>query len=455
MHIKFLSHGTGDPKRAADYLTGPLDHNRVRRAVVRVLRGDPQMVARLAGSLEIVQRYTSGVISWHLEDEPTDEEIDALLVDFERVAFAGLQPHQYIWSAILHVDHDGSRHVHVYSARVELTTGKSFNMAPPGWARSFDPLRDMWNHERGWARPDDPTRARLVQPGPMALASRSAAQRAQIELDQLVAQGMDAAELREALDIEPDSKRLLADWLVRRVHAGLINSRQDLVAALGEVGDVNRVSEDFISVRLSPGTRPLRLRGELFAATFDAAAVRRALTTMPVQAPPGNGRADPNPDAAAAARIDYEKAIGRRTVYNQMRYPVHAPAAKETAEAVRASEGVAAVEEHQAVRELMQAIKARPEPQAAGSRTRIEEECHDRAGDDAAAAVRKIVERVRTAARLASAAVERVRAAALAAVKAGRGLVVASYAVDRARRRLVQATERRTMTLLTDVKRAP
>jgi hypothetical protein len=413
------------------------------------------MVARLAGSLKTVQRYTSGVISWHLEDEPTDGEIDALLVDFERVAFAGLQPHQYSWSAILHGDHDGIRHVHVYSARVELTTGKSFNMAPPGWAKSFDPLRDMWNHERGWARPDDPTRARLVQPGPMALASRSAAQRAQIKLDQLVEQGIDAAELREALDIEPDSKRLLTEWLLRRVHAGLINSREDLVAALGEVGDVNRVSEGYISIRLSPGAKPLRLRGELFATSFDADAVRQALATMPVQAAPGNGRAEPNPAAAAAARTDFAKAIGRRTVYNQMRYPVHAPAAKETAEAVRASEGVAAVEEHQAVRELMQSIKARPEPQAAGSRTRIEEECHDRAGDDAAAAVRKIVERVRTAARLASAAVERVRAAALAAVKAGRGLVVASYAVDRARRRLVQATERRTMSLLTDVKRAP
>lgn len=455
MHIKFLSHGTGDPKKAADYLTGPLDHNGVKRAVVRVLRGDPQMVARLAGSLETVQRYTSGVISWHLEDEPTDGEIHAMLVDFERLAFAGLQPHQYIWSAILHVDHDGSRHVHVYSARVELTTGKSFNMAPPGWAKSFDPMRDMWNHERGWARPDDPTRARLVQPGPMALASRSAAQRAQIALDQLVAQGMDAADLREALDIEPDSRRLLTDWLVRRVHARLINSRQDLVAALGEVGDVNRVSEDFISVRLSPGTKPLRLRGELFAATFDAAAVRQALTTMPVQAAPGNGRADPNPAAAAAARIDYEKAIGRRTAYNRTRYSAPAPTANETADAVLALKGVAAAEEQQQVRDVVHPIKARMEPGVPGSKTRTQRETHDRARDDAAEAVRKLVDRVRAAARLASAAVERVRAAALAAVKAGRGLVFASDAVDHAGRRLVQATERRTMSHLTDVKRAP
>lgn len=454
MHIKFLPHGTGDPKKAADYLTGPLDHNGVGRAVVRVLRGDPQMVARLAGSLKTVQRYTSGVISWHLEDEPTDGEIDALLVDFERVAFAGLQPHQYSWSAILHGDHDGTRHVHIYSARVELTTGKSFNMAPPGWARSFDPLRDMWNHELGWARPDDPKRARLVQPGPMALASRSTAQRAQIEIDHLVEQGMDAAELREVMDIEPDSKKLLADWLLRRVHAGLINNREELLAALGEVGDVNRVSEGYISIRLSPGAKPLRLRGVLFAATFDADAVRRALATMPVQAAPGNGRAEPNPAAAATARADFAKAIKRRAIYNRTRYSAPAPTAKETADAVRPSEGVAAAEQQQ-VRDVVQSIKTRMEPDAPGSKTRTQGEIHDRTGNDAADAVRKIVERVRTAARLASAAAERVRAAALAAVKAGRRLVAASYAVDRARRRLVQATERRTVSVITDAKPAP
>lgn len=455
MHIKFLAHGTGDPKRAADYLIGPLDHHGVQRTVVRVLRGDPQMVGRLAGSLASVHRYTSGVISWHVEDEPTDEEIDALLVDFERLAFAGLQPVQYSWSAVLHEDRDGSRHVHIFAARVELTTGKSFNMAPPGWQKSFDPLRDTWNHARGWARPDDPLRARLVQPGSMALASRSAARRAQVKLEELVKQGMDAAELREALDVEPDAKTLLTDWLVRRVHAGLINSRENLVAALGEMGEVNRVSEDYISVRLSLGAKPLRLRGELFAASFNADAVRRALTTASVPAAPGRGRTLPNPAAAAAARTSYTNAIERRAVYNKSRYAVPASTEKETGDAIRALGGVAAAQEQQRVRELSQSIRAHPEPQAPGSNTHTAKEPHDRTGDDAADAVRKIIERVRTAAGVASAAVERVRAAALAAIRAGRGLVFASYAVDRARQRLVQATERRTISVPTAAKRAP
>ena len=39
------------------------------------------------------------------------------------------------------------------------------NIAPPGWEKTFGPLRDAFNAEHGWARPDDPARARVQQPG--------------------------------------------------------------------------------------------------------------------------------------------------------------------------------------------------------------------------------------------------------------------------------------------------
>ena len=45
-------------------------------------------------------------------------------------------------------------------ARVDLETGKSLNIAAPGWQKTFDALRDWQNHENGWSRPDDPERAR-------------------------------------------------------------------------------------------------------------------------------------------------------------------------------------------------------------------------------------------------------------------------------------------------------
>ena len=73
--------------------------------------------------------------------------------------------------------------MHVLAARCDLETGKSLNIAAPGWQKTFDALRDWQNHENGWSRPDDPARARDVQPG----------HRAYIEAAQLRA-GLDGGE---------------------------------------------------------------------------------------------------------------------------------------------------------------------------------------------------------------------------------------------------------------------
>ena len=55
--------------------------------------------------------------------------------------------------------------MHVLAARCDLQTGWSLNIAPPGWEKTFGPLRGAFNHEHGWNRPDDLTRARVQQPG--------------------------------------------------------------------------------------------------------------------------------------------------------------------------------------------------------------------------------------------------------------------------------------------------
>ena len=67
--IKF--HGSGKSGRAAaDYLEAEKDHAKRERANVEVLRGDPQLVAQVADSLDFKNRHTSGVIAWALEDNP-------------------------------------------------------------------------------------------------------------------------------------------------------------------------------------------------------------------------------------------------------------------------------------------------------------------------------------------------------------------------------------------------
>ena len=297
MHIKFLAHGTGSGQKAASYLTGPVDHTGEVRAEVRVLRGNPALCGELADSLNFVEKYTSGVIAFAIEDAPTDDELEAVLDDFERVAYAGLEKDQYTFSAVLHVESDGSKHIHVFAPRVELTTGKSLNIAPPGWEKSFDPLRDMYNHEKGWARPDDPDRRRLLEPGKWAQ--------------------IDAARLREGLKLEPDARRQIHDWMMARVESGEIQNRAQVMGALREIGTINREGKDYISIRIEEQEKPIRLKGGLYEREFDVNAV---LASQRATEERSGGRAEPDHGAAESARRSFEGAIERRTGYNADRY---------------------------------------------------------------------------------------------------------------------------------------
>ena len=72
VHVKFIARGTGSAKATVDYLLGERDAAGELRDGVEVRRGDPDMVAAVADTLEFEHKYTSGVIAWAPEDRPTD-----------------------------------------------------------------------------------------------------------------------------------------------------------------------------------------------------------------------------------------------------------------------------------------------------------------------------------------------------------------------------------------------
>lgn len=324
MLIKFLNHGTGDPQRAVNYLLSSQDHAGRPRAGVEVLRGDPSLVGSLAASLPFVHRYTSGVINWAPEDNPTDDEISLVLDDFERIAFAGLEPQQYCWSAILHSDESGRKHVHVFVARVELSSGRSMNIAPPGWTKTFDPLRDFWNYSKGWARPDDPQRARPMLPGRFAVASAAAARNNRYVFREAEELSIQDCDLGDALSVEPDSRRFATEVLEQMLVEHEINSREDVIRVLEELGTVHRVADDYISVTLKGQHKHTRFKGGLFGKDFDADAVREKIFSN--AAAKADGRGGPvDIVAAEEARKALEEAWFRIASYNRRRYPAPAP----------------------------------------------------------------------------------------------------------------------------------
>ena len=191
--------------------------------------------------------------------------------------------------------------MHVLLANVDLLTGKHFNAAPPGWQRDFDPLRDAWNWRKGWARPDDPRRARALQPGPRTPA--------------------DAARIRAGLAVAPDVKKVLAAMVMARVEAGLVKNRADVVAALQEFGEVTRKeSAEFVSVKLPGHKKAVRLRGTLFNQDFDAAVF---LAPRPSLGGGGKGAKtilDIDPEMEREAHTRLAAAIAKRSLHNERKY---------------------------------------------------------------------------------------------------------------------------------------
>lgn len=256
MIIKFLKNGTGDPKLAASYLTGEQDHQGYERAEVEILRGDPVVFSALAASVKFQYCYTSAVIAWSPQDHVSEEQLQEVLDLFEEHAFAGLSSNQYHMTAVMHADEDGSKHLHILVPRVELSTGKSLNIAPPGHHHYFDPLRDFLNQKYNWARPDDPARMKTTKPKNHHQLQNAAAMKAE-------------------LGTSPKKTRveLINKYVEQRIIFGVINNREDLLKCLSELGEVNRSNGNYVSLKTTTGTD--RLKGGFYHAEFQFDAYRK------------------------------------------------------------------------------------------------------------------------------------------------------------------------------------
>lgn len=298
MHIKFLG-GSGNARAAASYLTAAVDAQGIEREAVTVLRGDPAQVADIADSLEFAHTYTSGVLAWAPDDEPTAAEIEAVVDAFEQTAWAGLEPDRYAWTAVQHDEPSGAVHVHILAARVDLETGKSLNIAPPGWQQTFDPLRDWQNAVHGWSRPDDPALQRDVEPGYTAY--------------------LDAAALRQGLAVEADPRQALTAYLTEGVAAGAIQDRAGIVQALEEVGlTVPRQGAHYLTAQDPATGEKWRLKGVLYERDFEGQGLESPAAGADRGAAPGDRAADR--ERAEAAELELSRVRAARAEYHYERY---------------------------------------------------------------------------------------------------------------------------------------
>ena len=306
MYIKFLKHGKGDPAKAASYLIAELDHLNRPRPDVQILRGDPHTFTAIAESIENEWKYTSGVIAWSKDDAPTNEEISEVLDGFEKHAFAGLQPHQYHFTAVLHEEDDGSKHVHFLVPRIELDTGKALNIAPPGHEKYFDPLRDYFNYSKGWSRPDNPILQHDTQTPDHVHFQDAAAIRAGLK-------GKAVNDIRE----------VIGSLIEQRIYFDFIKDRTDVLDAVSELGEVTRISDKFISLKLDGADKAIRLKGAFYESEFSVESYfeNRTRETSDARASRENRFiSEEHKKLAEQLEKRFTELAGGRSKYNEGRY---------------------------------------------------------------------------------------------------------------------------------------
>lgn len=306
MIISFFSTGTGGGAAPVDYLTArevlAYDVNRnlirddtgqpqtkIRDPLPEVLHGNPDQTRDLIDASTNKWSYTAGVISFADSDDPSPDAQQEAIELFEALAFAGLDRDQYDCLWVRH-SHEGNVELHFCTPRLELSTGKALNIAPPGHENAFSSLRDLLNKTHGWADPLEPDRAREV--------------RATIEAPTR-AQG------REALH----------DWILDQISVGTITDRASMIDALADAGfDIPRASKNYITAKDPDTGERWRLKGEIFHDDWQAEPPRREIERGPGDSTQRPRRLDGISTGELQER--FQQHCDQRAAYNRDRYQV-------------------------------------------------------------------------------------------------------------------------------------
>ena len=304
VHIKFLDHGKGSPAKASAYLLDKLDHQGNVRAGIEVLKGDATTFNAICDSSPHLWKYTSGVIAWSKDDAPTDEQIKEVLDDFEKHAFSGLDPSQYHLFAVLHTDDDGSKHIHVLAPRLDIQSGKSLNIAPPGHEKHFDSLRDFFNTKYQWSRPDDLLLMQTTQE-PNYVAKLNAQAKKILSSQEL--ETLPKKQFCKAID----------NYVQTLLKTQTVENRADIVACITQLDGIDSIkpSKEFLTVTLNNGKKH-RLKGDFYHEQFEIGSYSEHLRAA--------AESQPSADKLAAALTDAEQLRAtyraKREAYNQQHH---------------------------------------------------------------------------------------------------------------------------------------
>lgn len=244
MIIKFFSSGTSNGSAPINYLLSSKDHEKRERAVKpEVLTGDSFLTKELIDSLQNKWKYTSGVFAFRENENPNNKELRSMLKDFLSTMAPGMEDRLNLFS-VIHRD-KGRLEVHFIVPRVDLETGKAFNIAPPGQntKRLTELFRNQCNEKFGFQD--------VIQD-----VFKPSIKHSEI--------------LFQKFKSQKDLKSWAQKFSATLYSKGLINNREDLTKKLSEAGfEITRKGADYISIKHPKMQKAVRLKGLAYSENTD------------------------------------------------------------------------------------------------------------------------------------------------------------------------------------------
>ena len=320
MLIKFFPNGKGAGYGPVGYLVAErvlaYDGNRdlirdadcqpltvTRDPLPEVPRGNPSRTKDLIDASRHQWTYRAGVISFATEDAPSEAQQAEVMDAFEQLAFAGMDGEQCDMLWVRH-SHEGRVELHFCTPRLELTTGRSLNIAPPGYQDAYVSLRDLMNQRHGWADP--------------------------MELER-------AQEVRETIEAptRAQGRDELHAWILDQISMGLIEDRASMVEVLTDAGfDLPRAGKAYLTAQDPETGERWRLKGEIFHEDWQTDPAEREIERGAGHDTSGLRRLDGIPAGELQDRFDGH--CERRAAYHRERY---APLFEREQELVRDADG--------------------------------------------------------------------------------------------------------------------
>ncbi len=186
-------------------------------------------------------------------------------------------------------NHEDRVELHFCTPRLELTTGRSLNIAPPGYQNAFDCLRDLMNKSHNWADP--------------------------MELERL-------QEVRDIIEAptRAQGRDELHAWILDQVSIGEITDRTSMIDALTDAGfDLPRAGKAYLTAQDPDTGERWRLKGEIFHENWQADTAEREIEHGVGLDPAGLRRLDGI--AIGELQERFEQHCTARAQYNRNRYP--------------------------------------------------------------------------------------------------------------------------------------